>query len=230
MRILFLADLHGNWEATQALERGIANIPRDQTWFLGDAVGKGPSNVQTCDWVRTHCDHFAGGNWDYGIGGKEFPADGYFWETLGEERLQWLRSLPRELEITLSGRRFRVFHGRPVTDLLQGSDDNAVLEEPFQSENGAFGGVIFADSHRPFIRTLKTGYICNTGSVGNSLGVPRAHALLLEGGETEADPLLFTVLSFAYDNAKAAEVAAAEENLPHKEAYIKEVLTGVYAR
>lgn len=231
MRILFLADLHGNLPATEALDRGIANIPRDETWFLGDAVGKGPSSVATCDWVRSHCDHFVGGNWDYGIGGREFSEDGYFWDALGDERLHWLNNLPRELEFSMSGIRFRVFHGRPVTKLLTSDAPNEELAVPFHTEEkGSFGGVIFADSHKPFIRTLKTGYICNTGSVGNSLGVTRAHALLMEGGETAADPLMMTILSFAYDNEAAAQIARDDVHLPHREAYIREVLTGIYSR
>ena len=84
MRIVMLADLHGNLPATLAMERELQRIRPDQVWFLGDAVGKGPSNAETCDWVRARCTLCLGGNWDYGIGGKEFPEDGYFWNQLGE--------------------------------------------------------------------------------------------------------------------------------------------------
>lgn len=230
MRILFLADLHGNLPATEALERGISSIARDQTWFLGDAVGKGPNSPETCDWVRAHCDHFVGGNWDFGIGGQEYPADGYYWKALGAERMNWLKNLPREAEFTMSGIRFRVFHGRPVTDLLTVHTSSEILSQTFETETGMFGGVIFADSHRPFVRTLDVGYICNTGSVGNSMGVPRVHALLLEGGDTKDDPIIFSVLSFPYDNQRAADLASADPELPHGDAYVKEVLTGIYSR
>ena len=55
MRIVMLADLHGNLPATLAMERELQRLRPDQVWFLGDAVGKGPSNAETCDWVRAHC-------------------------------------------------------------------------------------------------------------------------------------------------------------------------------
>lgn len=230
MKILFLADLHGNLPATLALEKQLPRIAPDQTWFLGDAVGKGPSNAETCDWVRAHCDHFVGGNWDYGIGGREYPADHYFWNQLGEERLRWLNSLPREAEITVSGIRFRLFHGRPVTELMTATTDSAVMAQAFQRDGETFGGIIFADSHRPFIRSLSAGYAVNTGSVGNSLGVNRVHALVLEGGDSPEEPLLFTILSIPYDNEAAADLARQDAGLPHRDAYIREILTGVYSR
>ena len=64
MKIVLLADLHGNMVATEAMERELDKIRPDDIWFLGDAVGKGPESDKTCDWVRTHCRHWIAGNWD----------------------------------------------------------------------------------------------------------------------------------------------------------------------
>lgn len=228
MKRIFLADLHGNLPATLAMERALTACAANETWFLGDAVGKGPSNAETCDWTRAHCQHWIGGNWDYGIGGKEYSEDQYFWDQLGPERMAWLNSLPREGEVTMGGLRFRLFHGRPVTPLLRAQDDKDLLASCFHTDQGDFDGVIFADSHRPFIRTLNCGYIINTGSVGNSMGVPRAHALMVDEGPGGA--LSMTILSVPYDNEAAAQIAREDERLPHREAYIHEVLTGIYSR
>ena len=230
-RYIFLGDLHGNWPATQAMDAMLTSLGPDEIWFLGDAVGKGPDSARTLDWTRERCHHFIGGNWDYGIGGKLFPADQYYWDQLGPERMAWLSALPREAEMWLSGIRFRLFHGRPVERLMQVDDDKTVLMEAFRKRGVQYGGVIFADSHRPFFRTLRTGYMVNTGSVGNSMGVPNAHALMVEAepGEKRA-PLMCTILSVPYDNEAAARDARGDPGLPMRAAYINEVLTGVYSR
>ena len=230
MKLALVGDLHGNLPATMAMEKELSAVGAEEIYFLGDAVGKGPSNAETCDWVRMHCTVCVGGNWDYGIGGREFPADEYFWNQLGEERMAWLNALPREAELWMSGVRFRLFHGRPVTDLLTVQMDKEVLERTFHTPAGDFGGVIFADCHRPFLRTLNAGYMLNTGSVGNSMGVPRAHALLLEGAKDSREPasLRMTILAVPYDTAEA--VALADPALPHREEYIREITTGIYSR
>ena len=231
MKIAMLGDLHGNLPATLAMEKALDGLRIDEIWFLGDAVGKGPQSRETCDWVRAHCERFVGGNWDYGVGGKRFPADGYYWDQLGPERLQWLSALPREMEATISGVRFRLLHGRPVSELLHAQSDKAALSELFDANGTTYGGVIFADSHRPFLRTLDVGYIVNTGSIGNNMGVPKAHALIVEGEPSAAPgPLQMTILSVPYDNEAAVAAAMADDQLPYRDAYIREVRTGIYSR
>ena len=232
MKIAFIGDLHGNYVATKALEDELRRHQVEEIWFLGDAVGKGPQNAQTCDWVRTNCKVCIGGNWDYGIGGKEFAEDGYFWAQLGPERMEWLRTLPSETEAWISGVHFRLFHGRPVTPLISAQTDKEIFAQAFRANGTTYSGIIFADSHRPFVRTLNDGYALNTGSVGNSLGVPRANALLIDGalGSQEEAPLTMTILSVPYDNEAAAEVARQDVNLPHRESFIREVLTVIYSR
>ena len=77
MKIALIGDLHGNYVATQALEKELRRLQVDDVWFLGDAVGKGPSSDFTFDWAHAHCSLILGGNWDYGVGHKQFPADGW---------------------------------------------------------------------------------------------------------------------------------------------------------
>ncbi len=77
---------------------------------------------------------------------------------------------------------------------------------------------------------MDLGYAINTGSVGNSLGVPRCHALIIEGelGAEELSPISFNILSIPYDNERAVEVVDEYPDMPDKEAYKREILTGVY--
>ena len=146
--------------------------------------------------------------------------------------MTWLQNLPREMDATISGTRFRLFHGRPVTELLHAQTDREKLAATFSRDGATYGGVIFADSHRPFLRTLDEGYIVNTGSVGNSMGVPKAHALLVEGELDSPEPSLLqmTILSVPYDNEAAVAAALADDGLPYRDAYVREIRTGTYSR
>ena len=230
MKIVFLADLHGNMPAAEAMEREIVRIAPDDIWFLGDAVGKGPESDRTCDWVREHCRHFIAGNWDLNM--RRFPErNAFYLKQLGPGRLDWLESLPLEDEITVSGIRFRLVHGRDLDPLYLSFDPDEKLRAGFRFRDGRpeAEGLICADSHRPFIRPLEGGYALNTGSVGSNLSLARAHALLLEGGEGPG-PLSVTMLSVPYDNREAAARADLFPDLPLRAAYQNEVLTGKYSR
>ena len=232
MKIVLLADLHGNMPATKAIERELEKIRPDVTWFLGDAVGKGPDSDWTCDWAREHCDHWIAGNWDRSM--RMYPEyNAWYAAQVGPERLDWLDSLPLEDEQTISGFRFRLVHGRFLDPLYMSFATDEELRAGFRFKDGRpeANGLICADSHRPFVRPLEGGYALNTGSVGNNLSLPRAHALLLEGEEgMEPAPLNITILSVPYDNREAVARADLHPDLPNLEAYKREVLTGIYSR
>lgn len=238
-KILFLADIHGNMPAIQALEREIEKIQPDEIWFLGDAVGKGPENDQAVDWIRSHCHHFIKGNWDGYVcntyrTGESSLENSFYCEQLGEERIKWLEELPLEGEVLIGGLWFRLVHGRPTDRLYQAYDDFEILEQGFCSKvsDRLYSGYICADSHMPYFRTCKLGYAVNTGSVGNSIGIPRVHAVLLEGaiGEEKFSAIRCEILSIPYDNQLAADIAEKYSELPNRQVYQKEVLTGVYSR
>lgn len=238
-KILFLADLHGNMPATLALEKEIKKIRPDDIWFLGDAVGKGPESDKTLDWVRNNCHHFIAGNWDKTMvkWAKNCPKghehNSFYWNQLGKERLDWLESLPLEDELIISGINFRLFHGRPVDINYESDLCLAELRSGFTDTKGILhDGFICADCHMPYIRELDLGYAINTGSVGNSLGLPRCHALVVEGDldAMELTPVSLNILSIPYDNQLAADIADKFPDLPKREAYKYEVMTGIYAR
>ena len=238
-KILFIADLHGNMPATLALEKEISRIQPDDIWFLGDAVGKGPESDKTVDWVRAHCNHFLSGNWDALMveWSKKCPPghehNAFYWNQLGKERLDWLESLPSEDEVLISGINFRLFHGRPIDVNYHTYLSMDEYRPGFTDTKGKqHGGFICADCHTPYIREMDLGYAINTGSVGNSLGLTRCHALLIEGElvSSELTPISFNILSIPYDNVLATKIADDYPDLPRKEAYKNEILTGVYSR
>ena len=233
MKIALIADLHGNWTATQALEKDLKRRNVNQVFCLGDLVGKGPSSDKTCDWAFANCNVIVGGNWDYGISEKFFPKDDFYWKQLGEERLKKLSQLPKEQHFYFSGLHLRLFHGRPVVSsgLLLPTLPADELSPYFETSSDTFQGVIYADIHRAFYRVMNSGLLINTGSIGNSLGVPNVFYILLEGEEgTASAPFDVTVVSLPYNNQKAVEEALEQPNLPYSQSYVREILTGVYSR
>lgn len=151
MRIALVADLHGNRPATLALEQDLARMQPDRVLCLGDIVGKGPSNDFTFDWAMQHCEIVLGGNWDFGVGKKQFSPDQYYWDQLGTSRMERLCRLPLEYELVLSGRRIRLFHGRPLMEKLIPVQGDISLIEPFflDGRGGRYDVVGYADAHRP---------------------------------------------------------------------------------
>lgn len=232
MRIALIADLHGNWPATQALERDLAMQNPDRIICLGDLVGKGPSNVLTYEWVMAHCHVVLGGNWDYGLGEKRFPMDGFYWQQLGEARLERLRNLPREHHLNVSGRQIRLFHGRPVMeDLVTIRHDSQAIQAFFQGEDGRrFDVVGYGDAHRQGFRTMNPGLFFNCGSVGNALGEPRCCYALMEGEERGSGPFELRFRSLDYDRRQAVLDAENTPEIPRIDRYIIEIQTGVYSR
>lgn len=233
MKIALIADLHGNRPAVEALEQDLKRTQPDLIYCLGDIVGKGPSSDFTYDWAMANCQLILGGNWDFGVGEKRFPRDDYYWNQLGEEKLKVLRELPLEHEFFMCGRRIRLFHGRPVMDVLIKSNDDASLIYPFfyDEQGERYDMVIYADAHRQAMRTMTPGMFVNVGSVGNGLGEPRCCYAILEGDmDDPASPLEIRFRQIGYDRDQAVADAQAAPDVPWIEAYIREVETGLYSR
>ena len=233
MKIALIADLHGNRPATEALERDLARQQPDRIYCLGDIVGKGPSSDFTFDWAFANCDLILGGNWDYGVGFKRFPLDDYYWNQLGPQRMEKLCQLPKEKEITLSGRRIRLFHGRPImTDLVIVQHDSSLIMPFFDDGHGGrYDVVAYADAHRQAMRTMTPGVFLNTGSVGNGLGIPKCCYAILEGDDP-ADPTAFEIRlrQLDYDRDAAIRDAEAAPAVPRIDTFIRELKTGLYSR
>lgn len=227
MRLALIADLHGNFTATQALEMALRRLTFDKLICLGDLVGKGPSSDLCFDWAFANCDHIIGGNWDYGLGNKKFPKDGFYWEQLGEHRLRKLKNLPQEWHFSQGKNRLRCIHGRPIMDELLGSKtDNKDFEALLHDGTQSYNLLAYADIHRQLLRTVKAAHIINCGSVGNPLGVGNVSFALLEFFEDDAYSISYH--SQPYDIQSALDEAINKPDQPHQSEYLKEIETAVY--
>lgn len=228
--IALIADLHGNVPATAALERDLSRRGIGTVYCLGDIVGKGPCSAETFDWAFSHCQVIVQGNWDSGIGEKLFPNDRFYYEQLGPDRMRRLRELPREHVFSLSGRKIRLIHGRPVMQCLLTPTASAESLLPlFEPDYDVVG---YADVHRQGLRMVNTrGILFNTGAVGNPLGVTMVQYAILRGDDN--DPQAAFDISFVtlpYDREAAICDTEAAVGLPNGPLFSAELRSGVYAR
>src|SRR5260370_35811730 len=86
MRILLLADIHGNWPALEALKE-----PHDLCLCLGDLVDYALEPQPCVDCVRDHCPHCVRGNHDHGATQDVIE--------MGKTGLKFLRTVTRPLTI-----------------------------------------------------------------------------------------------------------------------------------
>ena len=104
MRLAFLADIHANREALDAVLQAVSRIGADKIIFLGDVVGYGPDPAYAVEKIGRLSDDGAVcimGNHDEAAfkgGGGMTPnarrAINWTAENLGNDHLQFLRALP----------------------------------------------------------------------------------------------------------------------------------------
>lgn len=226
MKLALVADLHGNFSATKAVEEDIKKRNIDKIWCLGDLIGKGPRNDLTCDWAFASCELILLGNWDEAIAKKIYSRDDFYISQLGKKRLEKMLCLPKEKHFELSGQKIRLLHGRPsYNKVMYIHDEQDTLNQLLLPNFNICG---FADCHRQGLRTL-SGSIFNTGSVGNALGFPRAQYAIIEGDEKqESSSISLSFISLDYDKKEEAAAMKAQKKHPHPDAYISEIMTGIY--
>ena len=200
MRIAVISDIHGNLTAFEAVQADLRQTSPDLILHGGDLADSGSSPIETVDRIRELGWQGVIGNTDEMLvmpdALEEFAslstARAAMWElirqiasatrsALGEERLAWLRKLPRvHLE-----EGFALVHASPQSCWTAPASDatDAELET-------VYGGldrpvVIFGHTHIPFVRSIagRPQLLVNTGSVGLPYdGDPRASYLLLDDG------------------------------------------------
>ena len=235
MRIAIVSDIHGNRTAFEAVLADIEETSPDLIVHGGDLADSGASPAEIVDHIRDLGWAGVAGNTDELLfrpaSLQEFaqhsPAlqplaavieemAAVTREALGEDRLAWLRDLPRMQQHGLQqyGSQqhdsMMLVHASPG-DLWRAPPaeaSDAELESIYAPLGRAI--VTYAHIHHPYIRSVAGRIVANTGSVSLSYdGDPRASYLLL-------DDSIPSIRRVAYDMDKELE-ALSHCGLPHRE-------------
>lgn len=192
MRILILADIHGNWPALQAIDEEF-----DVCLFLGDLVEYNLDPAPCIEWVREHADYCVRGNHDHGVA-QNVPVaarGGYKYLTsvtrtptldrIDEKQRRFLASMPISQAVTIDGSRFFLVHASPRDPM---DEYNLATPEFWQKRiEGIEADVIcVGHTHVPYVLEVDGKVIINPGSVGQPRdGDPRASYAIIEDKRIE---------------------------------------------
>jgi putative phosphoesterase len=187
MRILLLADIHGNWPALQAIDENY-----DICLCLGDLVDYALDPIPCIDWVRQRALYTVRGNHDHGVAQNITVSgqNGFKYLTgvtrpltralLNSEDTRFLATLPLTQLVTLDDLRFLLVHATPRDPL----DEYAPADADFwrrRLEHVDADVICVGHTHQPYILEVDDKLVINPGSVGLPRdGDPRAAYAILE--------------------------------------------------
>lgn len=192
MRILVVADIHGNSPALQAIQERC-----DLCLCMGDLVDYGPDPCSTVAWARQNATYIVRGNHDHGVaqGVAVSGEHGYRYlarttrewtrQVLPEPDRQYLAQLPLYRYVTVAGKRFFLVHAVPQDPL----DSYLMPNSPAWARQIAdveADYVCVGHTHFPFVLPIGNKTVINPGSVGQPRdGKPQAAYALIEDGRIE---------------------------------------------
>ena len=235
MRYLVISDLHGNWEAVQAVLKS-ASGQHDRVVCLGDLVGYGANPNEVTDWMRSSEVISVRGNHDRACAGLEDlewfnpvarAAAEWTQSQLTPENLAYIASLPKG-PMVLDG--FQLMHGSLLDeDEYVVGEADAGQTFPYLEASIAFfghthlqGGFEWTRNRirpirKPSVKQKEmvlelqpdSAYLVNPGSVGQPRdGDPRAGYVLYH-----SDEHYLSYCRVPYDVA-AAQARIREAGLP----------------
>jgi predicted phosphodiesterase len=196
VRIAIISDIHGNLTAFEAVRNDLKQTAPDLVFHGGDLADSGSSPREIVDLIRDLNWPGVYGNTDEMLFRPDSLAEfarssphmqslfrkidemaAFSRETLGDERLAWLRGLPQQ---QLYGS-LTLVHASPAT-VWRAPAANATEEELATAYGcGTTATVVYGHVHQPFVRSCAGRTIANSGSVGLPYdGDPRASYLLLD--------------------------------------------------
>jgi predicted phosphodiesterase len=225
MRIAIVSDIHGNRTAFEAVLADLRETSPDLILHGGDLADAGSSPVEIVDRIRDLGWQGVIGNGEEALSipesleefASQSSAPPTLWATvremmaatrgaLGEERIAWLRRLPRvQIQDPIA-----LVHASPESCWRSPGPEASDAE--LESAYGPLGQpiAVYGHIHRPYLRSIAEMLVANSGSVSLSYdGDGRAAYLLLD----ESKP---TIRRVEYDVEKEIDVLSTC-GLPHSD-------------
>jgi len=195
MRAALLGDVHANLPALEAVLADARRRRVQAIWNLGDAVGYNAFPEEVVRLLRASGATSLAGDYDLKV--LKFPRKAAQWrrkkraekwlafkwayEHLSEQSRAYLAALPREVRLTVEGRRVLLTHGSPaaIDEPLSPASPVERLRELARLARADV--VVCGHSHQPFAREVDGVWFINPGSVGRmDDGDPRASYAILD--------------------------------------------------
>lgn len=226
-KVALISDVHSNILALDAVIERIDELGIEDTYCLGDLVGYTPFPNEVIERLRNTAIPCIMGNYDDGVAYSK-PECSCLYDTEEEVRLggasllwtikntspenrEWLKTLPKELRLTIDGHRILLFHGSPwrLEEYLHEDSPTGVFKKAIREFPADV--YIFAHTHRPYVKRADVSLFVNVGSVGKPANPCLAAEFAVLTVDTGTVSCHFEQVAYAVD---ALREAIRESELP----------------
>ena len=192
MRILVVADIHGNRAALESIRE-----PFDMCVCVGDLVDYGPEPGACIDWVRKNATHCVRGNHDHGVAQNvEVQGLGGFRfltavtrplsvAAVTAEQRRFLADLPTSHMFAVGGKRFLAVHATPRDPMDEYAPPDPAFWKP-RLAGLKVDYLLVGHTHQPYTLQVNGTLVVNPGSVGLSRdNDPRAGYAVIDGDDVQ---------------------------------------------
>ena len=185
-KIAIISDIHGNITALNAVLEDIKKRNINRIFCLGDLVIKCANPDLVVDKIRESCEIVIKGNCeDLIVNNCTIPIQFWTRDKLGEDRIDYLNSLPISYDFYMSGYLVRLFHASPYNleniynpmynnngrykDMEIASIEDLFVNTPFIGKTSAdpIPNIVgYGHIHTPNLYRHKNKTLFNPGSVG----------------------------------------------------------------
>jgi putative phosphoesterase len=182
MKMAFISDIHGNYEALKAVLAKLDEFGISDIYCAGDTVGYYSQINECCQELRNRNIPSVMGNHDWYMAGGGFCPRSksvndcldYQRKIIDKENLNWLENLPVRIQVN---HEIQIVHGgwgNPIDEYLKPT------QEYFRQVLGRI--FISGHTHVQTIQRFEDKLYCNPGSVGQPRdGDPRAAFAIFDG-------------------------------------------------